>query len=57
MSVQNQRETGRLQKIASRIQGESSRELELLRGRPDYMPGYDYFINLLTRIEAFAQTL
>ena len=47
MSVQNQRETERLQKIASRVQNESVRELELLRGRSDHMPGYDYFINLL----------
>ena len=47
MSVINQRETDRLQKTGTRVQNEIGREIELLRGRPDYMPGYDYFIGLL----------
>jgi len=47
MSVLNQREADRLQKTASRVQNEIGRELESLRGRADYTPGYEYFINLL----------
>ncbi|MDR0311110.1 MAG: 2-hydroxyacyl-CoA dehydratase family protein [Acidobacteriota bacterium] len=47
MNAQNQRETERLQKTGVRVQNEISRELEALRGRPDHMPGYDYFIDLL----------
>ena len=42
----NQRETDRLQKTGARIQNEISREIESLRSRPDYLPGYDYFIDL-----------
>ena len=47
MIVQNQREADRLQKTSSRVQSEIARELELLRGRPDYTSGCDYFLDLL----------
>ncbi|MCL2878393.1 MAG: 2-hydroxyacyl-CoA dehydratase family protein, partial [Acidobacteria bacterium] len=43
----NQRETDRLQKTAARVKSETERELESLRGRSDYKPGYDYFLDLL----------
>jgi benzoyl-CoA reductase/2-hydroxyglutaryl-CoA dehydratase subunit BcrC/BadD/HgdB len=47
MNNQNQRETERLQKTEVRVQNEINREIESLRGRADYTPEYDYFINLL----------
>jgi len=43
----NQRETERLRKTEVRVQDEIGREIESLRGRSDYMTGYDYFIDLL----------
>ena len=47
MSIHNQRETDRLQKAAARVQNEISREIEFLRSRADYSPGYDFFLELL----------
>jgi benzoyl-CoA reductase/2-hydroxyglutaryl-CoA dehydratase subunit BcrC/BadD/HgdB len=47
MSIQHQRETDRLRKAGDRVQSEIVREIECLHNRPDYLPGYDYFIDLL----------
>ena len=47
MNTQNRRETDRLLKAMVRVQNEVTRELEALRGRPDHIPGYDYFIDLV----------
>ena len=47
MNTQNQREADRLKKSTARVQNEIGRILESLRGRSDYMPAYDYFIDLL----------
>ena len=47
MNTHDKRETDRLLKSSSRVQSETERELELLRGRADHLPGYDYFLDLL----------
>ena len=43
----DRRVTDRLQKTSVRIQHETESELQTLRARPDYAPGYDYFLRLL----------
>ena len=47
MNSKKKIKTGRLQKAETRVQNEIGHELESLRARPDYLPGYDYFIDLL----------
>ena len=59
-AIRDDRRERVLKKAAEKTAAESARTLEALRGRPDRLPGYDYFLNLaeggLTPAEAAKRT-